>query len=268
MYINSFIAVVKCNGKIMREVDKDIIQLPFGSEYSLLFKNLKSQRAIISISIDGKDVMDGNKLVIDANSKMELERFVTNDDNQGNRFKFIQKTDKIVNHRGDRIDDGIIRIEFAFEQEPPQISYTYNYTEPIWVEPWYYRTSDYLCGSVNEGNSQVFNSSTSCNYSNSTAPKLKSSYASVNEMDNSLVELNNNEGITVPGSISNQSFRNVSTRTLGESTVMTFKLQGVNSSDIIVTKPLTVKTKVECDICGTKNKSNHKFCTDCGASLI
>ena len=37
---------------------------------------------------------------------------------RGNKFKFIQKTDKIIGHRGDNIDDGMIRVEYRYEKHP------------------------------------------------------------------------------------------------------------------------------------------------------
>lgn len=39
VYSNQLVAAVKCKGKIMRE-KKGNIFLPFGSEYSILIKNL------------------------------------------------------------------------------------------------------------------------------------------------------------------------------------------------------------------------------------
>ena len=250
VYVNNFIAVVKCNGKIMREVNKDTIQLPFGSEYSLFFKNLNNQRVVVGVDIDGKDVMDGHKLVIDGNSECELERFIDNNDSSGNRFKFIQKTDKIINHRGDRIDDGIVRIEYAFEEKlevmysEPKFNYSYTdyNTSNNWAQPYYSKTYG---GDTLLGSSVCFDS------------------CSVDSV------IGSNEGVTVPGSISNQSFQNTYTRTLGTSKVIIFKLQGINgSTNIKITKPLTVDLKLECETCGTKNRSNHKFCTDCGTSLM
>ena len=72
MYQEKFIAVVKCNNKILREQNKCEVHLPFGSEYSLLFKNLDSRRVNVNVSIDGTDILFGRSLVIDANSEMEL----------------------------------------------------------------------------------------------------------------------------------------------------------------------------------------------------
>ncbi len=44
MYKQNFVVVVKCNGKILREQDSDVVYLPFGAEYSILLKNKDSRR--------------------------------------------------------------------------------------------------------------------------------------------------------------------------------------------------------------------------------
>jgi len=116
VYSKKFVAVIKCNGKILREVsqENDVI-LPFGAEYSILLKNLDNRRAVVEISIDGEDVLDGRRIVIDGNDDTELKGVMVNNAVK-NAFKFIQKTKKIQDHRGDKIDDGFIRIKFGFEK--------------------------------------------------------------------------------------------------------------------------------------------------------
>ena len=77
MYTANVVAVVKVNGQVLRE-NSDTVTLPFGSEFSLLVKNLNSVRIQFSVSIDGKDATDGTKLIVGPNSNIELERFVRN----------------------------------------------------------------------------------------------------------------------------------------------------------------------------------------------
>ena len=110
-YKDQFVVEVKCRGKILRVKD-DAVHLPFGSEYSLYLKNLNSRRASVTISIDGQDVLDNQSLILEPNSSTELEGFLRGTTAK-NRFKFINKTKEIQEHRGDKIDDGIIRVEFA-----------------------------------------------------------------------------------------------------------------------------------------------------------
>ena len=60
VYLEKFVTVVVSkNGKFLREIKdngSDTVQLPFGSEFALKFKNLNSTRAAISVEIDGQDV--------------------------------------------------------------------------------------------------------------------------------------------------------------------------------------------------------------------
>ena len=95
MYNNKLAMAVKVNGKVLREFkegDNFKSYIPFGSEYSIYIKNMNSVRALVSISIDGEDVADGDQYVVNANSTLEIERFMRNGNlNEGNRFKFIER---------------------------------------------------------------------------------------------------------------------------------------------------------------------------------
>jgi len=134
MYNAGLVCVVKVNGRILRE-SMDEVYLPFNSEYSILIKNLESRKALVNISIDSQDVLDGNSLIIGPNEESELKGFM-NGNKAKNKFKFIQKTKEISEFRGDKIDDGIIRLEYWFEQLAPQKQmvitehWHYNYTPP------------------------------------------------------------------------------------------------------------------------------------------
>ena len=61
--------------------------------YSILLKNLDNRRAIAEVSIDGTDVLDGRRLVIDGNDDTELKGVMVNNAVK-NAFKFIQKNRK------------------------------------------------------------------------------------------------------------------------------------------------------------------------------
>ena len=47
MYESKLAAAIKVNGKVLREFNKDTVYIPFGSEYSILLKNLNTKRAIV-----------------------------------------------------------------------------------------------------------------------------------------------------------------------------------------------------------------------------
>jgi len=78
----------------------------------------------------------------------------------------------------------------------------------------------------------------------------------------------NDKGITVGGSVSTQAFKQGAWfPTDGVKHVMVIKVLGA-VGEKAVTKPVTVKTKVECPTCGTKNKFGTKFCRECGTGLV
>lgn len=78
----------------------------------------------------------------------------------------------------------------------------------------------------------------------------------------------NDKGITVGGSVSTQAFKSGARfPTDGQKHIMIIKVLGAVGEQP-VTKPVTVKTKVECPTCGTKNKFGTKFCRECGAGLV
>jgi hypothetical protein len=282
VYKERFVAVVKCNGKILRERD-DIVTLPFGAEYSLLFKNLESRRAVINIFIDGKDVLGGHQLVIDSNSEKEIERFLDNNNLiNGRKFKFIQKTQEIVEHRGDKIDDGLIRIEFRYEAKKPEVKITetihrhrhthcYDYNCPIcYPKYWYndirYTTSDSVVWSA-ANTERGMTASTGKGFSTNI-----NSIQTANFVSNQSIptpEISQDEGITVKGSESFQEFHYTHTGRLEENTnVIILRLRGTNSKDEIISEPITVKTKIECTTCGRKNDSAGKYCSNCGTYLM
>lgn len=78
----------------------------------------------------------------------------------------------------------------------------------------------------------------------------------------------NDKGITVGGSVSTQQFKSGAWfPTDGVKHVMIIKILGA-VGEVAVTKPVTVKTKIECPTCGTKNKPGTKFCKECGTGLV
>lgn len=119
MYNQKLVASLKANGKVLREF-KDTIYIPFGSEYSVLLKNLNTVRCVVNVFIDGDNVVPGG-LVLAAGQECNLERSIKNGNLQeGNKFKFIERTGSIEEHRGIKLEDGLIRIEYQFEKYAPQ----------------------------------------------------------------------------------------------------------------------------------------------------
>jgi hypothetical protein len=238
MYESKMAAAIKVKGKVLREF-KDTVYIPFASEYSILLKNLNTVRAVVNVFIDGEDQVPGG-IVLNAGQEVDLERSVKNGNlTEGNKFKFIERTGAVEQHRGVKLEDGIVRIEYQFEQPPRPI--TWNTTQIGGIYPQ---------GGILRGTSNVYYGTTA---------SLNSVTASAT-MDSVV----NDAGITVPGSHSSQKFTAAYVGTL-ESTKhsMVFKLLGGEA----VKQAVTVKHKPKCVTCGKQNKATAKFCVECGTAL-
>ena len=269
-----------CNGQILREIrnpGSDDVRLPFGSEYSIRFKNLNSTRAAISVSIDGEDVLDGHRLVVDANETTDLEGFMKGSSVR-NKFRFIQKTDEISDHRGDKIDDGLLRIEYQFEKPPTQYAPRYDkfwLHDTIggsWGNEIYYKDGLPPIGSGNVLRSRetrtcggdIRMQSSNFDRGMDQAKSLIDNNAFDNSFENQV-----DEGITVKGSQMNQHYNRTYLGQMEEQThVIIFNLKGSTGKEKkIVKKPVTVKTKITCETCGRKYNARTKFCPNCGTCL-
>jgi hypothetical protein len=160
-----------------------------------------------------------------------------------NKFKFIKKTTEIQKHRGDRIDDGLVRVSYKFEA---------NKQMPIWIynsvinRPFNYTITDTFFNNC-------YNSETvyTCNLNDTKSFSPKQ-----------------DEGITVKGEKISQTYNYGCVGDL-ESAIYTIvlHLKGQTFYEKVVKKAITVKTKLKCETCGRKNKSTNKFCFNCGTYL-
>jgi hypothetical protein len=239
MHNNNFVVSVKSAGKVLREFG-DTVYLPFGSEFSVYLKNLNSKRAKVKVSIDGTDVLNGGELVVEPNSHIELERYLRELD-RGNRFRFIERTGDIEEYRGIKAEDGLIRIEFAYERQYHIPTNLFRPREDMWM---------------NATHDTHFYGATSQPVS------MNATYSSV-----SASRAVNDVGITVPGSVSTQKFTEVSYFATDPSSVLVLKLVGETEDNKVVSIPVTVKQKAQCRTCGRLNKATSNFCTNCGTSL-
>ena len=249
MYNNKLAVALKSAGKVLREFG-ETVYVPFGSEYSVLIKNLNSVRVMTTVTIDGEDVGDGTRFVIHPNEDMEIERFIKNGNlTEGNRFKFIERTESVEKHRGVGIEDGIVRVEFNFERPRPR--------------PIYY--DNILC-SAQPRRRDVYKKS----FDNYSAEVKTSNSLGICPDSNEIGVASAScadPGITVPGSVSDQKFREASWfPTETDTHVIILQLLG-ESEGRQVTKPVTVKAKPKCTTCGRVNKATAKFCAECGTSL-
>jgi len=305
-YKDNFVAEVKCNGKILRIKD-GAVHLPFGSEYTLLLKNLNSRKASVKVHIDGQDVLDYNSIILEPNSSTELEGFLSGTVAR-NRFKFIQKTKQVQEHRGDKIDDGLVRVEFAFEKPRPEFvtktiihdvhhdhhhhhhDYYYPRYYPRTTFDWNYRdwfTGDSTIKYSSSNSLSAGSDSDQATFINS-GDEVKGMKAencagdistkTINDINVNMVQVDSlgieslgqpldDEGITVKGFECHQSFRYGAIGELEQSQVITIQLRGISGSGTKVQQSVTVSTKLQCSTCGTKSKSSFKYCPICGTFL-
>lgn len=291
MIKNKLAVAIKHNGKILRET-KDLVHLPFGSEFSVLIKNLNSRRAKFTLHIDGTDVLGGEEIIVNANSDVEMKRFIRNGNmDEGNAFKFIERTAAIEDGpRGIKVDDGIVRVEFWFEQEKPEIKINNIFWDKHHYTNTYYQTPTPYWGSITHGSGTMGSSgnmrgiasiagATGANYSATPASVSASTlgtptaaqnavYGDVKDTFADKTDVFVNEvGITVPGSKIEQKFTPVyGFKSEVNSNVIVIRLAG-KRGDAEVVAPVTVKTKRKCTTCGHINKSTAKYCSECGTSL-
>lgn len=265
VYQNKFVAAIKVNGQILRETNNHSVALPFGAEYSVLMKNLNARRIKVKVSVDGTEATGGTWLVIPPNQDLELERFIRDGNWQsGNRFKFIERTAAIEAHRGVKVDDGIVRIEYATEKavvDQPIVNY-YDEWYPIprpyvppCPRPWPYPRPRPFYGVNTCSASGMRSASRSMGASNRRASMSVGASASAGEA-----------GITVAGSLSHQSFVSVSDFLTDASEVLTIHLRG-GIAGKSVKQAVTVKSKSTCSTCGLSSKSGAEFCSRCGTAL-
>lgn len=271
MYSNKLVASLKANGKILREF-KDTVYCTFGAEYSILLKNLNTVRALVNVYIDGENMVPGG-LVLHAGQEVDLERSIKNGNlTEGNRFKFIERTSAIEQHRGVKLEDGLIRIEYQFEM-PRMVTHiidnTWNNKE--WV-PGHWRDKPYNVNGMLRSVDYSAGENTRIRATSATKSTLEamniSASASVHDGMATMDWCANETGITVPGSKSEQRFQ---TTTIGaldpvKHTII-LKILGETESNQPIREPITTKHKPKCITCGKQNKATAKFCTECGTAL-
>jgi hypothetical protein len=250
MYHKRFIAVIKNRGKILRE-DGDVIRLPFGSTYSILLKNKNSVKAVANVEIDGEDVLQSHGIIVPSNQSVEITGWMRDMD-KSNKFKFIRKTKEIQEFRGDRLDDGLVRIAYKFEQ---QLVF-----KPIVIkDPWP------VCPK-NDWPKCPINNWDSYTYNNFTTPLTSISSDTITSYNCSAPL--KDEGITVKGKMIDQGYHYGTTDLLEDTShVIILNLRGISSAGQKVKKVITTRSRVQCDICGRKWKSNVKYCGNCGNYL-
>lgn len=262
MFHKNFAAAIRVGSRFLCEKNGSVY-MPFGSEYSVRLRNYNTRKAVVEITIDGKTISPGSRFIVPANGSVDIERFLEGNDQEGHRFKFVKMTDRIREHRGETMDDGVVRVEYWFEQEPVQWLTTTTATWTPYPNAWTY--TDFTGGD--------FTHITGGPYLNSRCSSIKEmslggNYGAQNVScfvhDSHQVD---ESGITVNGGLSNQQFH---TATIGQleptSHVIVLKLTGDIGNSVVV-RPVTRQTKAHCSVCGTSNPYLNEYCGHCGNCL-
>ena len=190
---------------------------------------------------------------------MELDGFMKGMSAK-NRFRFIKKTKQISDYRGDKADDGLIRVEFAYEK----------------VNNWFHcGPIKYTLNTYNSGNvfsdAAVYGNGSFTSCSNDGLDRLKGSSRKIDLQNNgcgaAAIPPETDEGITVKGEEIDQGFVYGHIGELERSQVMVIHLCGEKTNGTVVSKPVTVKTRLRCKTCGVLSRSYAKFCSNCGTFL-
>jgi hypothetical protein len=256
MHSEKFVCSLKINGMYLRD-ESGVVKIPFGTDYTLYLKNINSRDAVVKVSIDGKDVLDGNRLVVRGNSSIELLGFMKGQEVKNN-FRFIKLTQEIEDRLGYSPEDSLIRIEVWYEKAKPTVQeFTY-----VHHQPWYPYWNEYPYGVrwISGGGH------TTCGNS---MPNVVSCYNTSYGDANAAATYTSDVGITVGGKECEQNFGSAYVGDLeDQSHVMVLRLSGYKSNNEKVETVTTTKGTIKCSTCGRENLYKDKFCSNCGTFLV
>jgi len=131
VYSNKFVMCILVNGQIAKEFPNGTTLIPFGSEYTIRFRNKNSRKAVVKFSIDGEDA-GGQGYIIPANDHIDIKRYAHKDV----AFKFVDLNSQEAidfGKNGDNKDriKGVIEAIFYLEKEIIKC-YTYNNSPTVY----------------------------------------------------------------------------------------------------------------------------------------
>jgi len=261
-FANGYVASIILKNKPLREFKyqgKRTVKVPFGSEYTIRIKNKSKEPALVDVSIDDTDVLNGSSLLLTAGETVNLERFVS-ESSKGKKFKFISLKEGAATGEIDdpyRDENGVVRVKFHKTHHFPSLFNTLNnnfhlpygseinhgyHNNPIYhnnriYEPTGpkknfcsdpYAALNTTTGCAMASDSVNTNTSNFCNVLNSSRSLSKSCVSE---------DIPSDKGATVEGSESNQSFSTTSDYTKSSETPTTV--------DILMVGPNFKEEKVD-----------------------
>lgn len=230
-YDNKFVMCVLVNGQPQKELANNTVPIPFGMEYVLRFRNKHNRRAVVNFTIDGEDV-SGNGYIVEANDYIDIKRH----SNVDRAFKFVSlDSAEAIDHgkNGPNYDKvkGTIEARFTLEKVKPVVTYRKCFKDsypqprspftpesPKW-NPSYPPICDIdppatMCDSSEEGIIQA-----------SCGDSLEGSVMR-GMMQTSSFSPELQDGATVEGNVTGQSFQSVHVDLESNSTTLKLFLQG------------------------------------------
>jgi hypothetical protein len=233
-YSNKFVVSVFVDGQALKEQANGNVNIPFGSEYTIRFRNRNSRRAVVKFTIDGENVSAGG-YIIEPHSHVDIERHAEID----RAFKFVSldSSDAVEVGKNGPNDDkrkGLIEANFYFEKKrdnPKTVHHYYHHWKSYWTytginDLW--GSGPAVYGSSTVGHSGTPTSNTFCNLDHGDDELSLNVEAEVKPKRGSIIRSCGmttppvEDGCTVEGSETGQQF--VSSFVDIESTCTTIKL--------------------------------------------
>jgi len=260
MYKDKFILSIIHDGYPVREFgerENKRVALPFNSEYKIRLKNKNNKGCTAKVFIDDKQVSKLGDLIINANGTIDLERFIDGSLDSGKKFKFVPLDHPDVDDPTSS-ENGIIRVEFRLAKRENGIKIN---VEPFTYKPWNWDdwqfTKPYNPWSGSTGDFIVYNSGFHSDGSHDGSVQMSFSSNFISDNMNSL-----EDGATIEGGRSNQSFIYSNLDVEDFATILQLKIVGIKDS-----KQADKLIYQYCSKCGSKVKRSDKFCFNCGNKL-
>lgn len=261
MYSNKFVISILVNNQIQKEFSNGDVNLPFGTEYAIRFRNKNDRNAVVMLYIDGEKMCRGG-FIIPVNSYRDIEC----SSQTLRKFKFVDlQSTEAQEHGKDQVNTeklmGVIEAHWYLEKTKPvikEIRHDYHHRRKYFpgTSPW--KTYD----NAADEKIQFFGA-----YSDANVP---CSIDEPVEFSGKSVSLNQNvrDGATVEGEYSSQRFGEMNLEIEENATILRLQLKGYDSI-VQEYQKIEAPTRIQyCDKCGAKAvKESSKFCHQCGNKL-
>ena len=229
VYSNKFVMCVLVNNQIQKELNNGTVPIPFGVEYTLRFRNKNSRRAVVKFYIDGEDV-SGNGYIIPANSHIDIKRYSNKDES----FRFVpldspEAIDQGKNGPNSDKTKGLIEAKFYLEKQC-DFNFKNNKNDNYY---WNYFTNSTHPYNMTLCSHDSYTNCTSTTFSESKPYTVtyNKDTISLSSKDVDKINLSLNDGVTVPGGFTGQTFSNTYINIEEDYATLKLFLQGIENNN-------------------------------------